>query len=160
MDGMSIGAVAAIRRALSERRTKPLATGRGTPERMAPFLRDTTPELHRPVREALVEALADAGRAASVLHRLRPHLSICPEELEPAALLARLARDAAGWWLQLVQFADGARVLGTLLDLATEAAPGFPRLGRVAAAFDAWDRALGFGWPSAWTLPGQPYGPD
>ena len=84
---------------------------------LGPLLRGQLPELHRPARDALMQALTHSA-AVGVFERLCPHLSICPVELAPARLLSRLRRDAAGTWLLLVQFADEAHVLGRLLDLA------------------------------------------
>ena len=115
------------------------------------LFRGLTSELHRPIRQALRTALTDDA-VAIVLARFRPHLSICPVELEPSSLLIRLSRDPAASWLQLVQFADRARTLGPLLDIAHQEAPSSPLLASVRETFHAWDRALGLGHSSAWTI--------
>lgn len=156
LDGGRLGNVAPMLRLFSETRVHlEMSDGPAANSGRALLLRDVTPELHRPAREALRQALPSTDRARTVLDRFRPLLSICPSELEPESLLARIARDPAGWWLQVVQFADQARVLGSLLDLAIEASPHVPRLTRVAATFHAWDAALGIGVPSAWTKQGR-----
>ena len=54
------------------------------------------------------------------------------------------------WFLALAQFADQARVLGTLLDEACDAAPEPHKLERVRDSYRKWDWALCGGHTSDW----------
>ena len=148
VDGNTLTRVSALADLTADRpENLPLQVPTG-PEAL--LFRGITSELHRPIRQALRIALTDEAVIAAVLTRFRPHLSICPVELEPKSLLIRLRRDSAAWWLQLVQFADRARTLGPLLDIAHQEAPDSPLLARVRDTFHVWDKALGLGHSSAW----------
>jgi hypothetical protein len=128
-------------------------TGRrdvGLSGRAALLLRGQTPEFHRPVSQVLREELSRSDQLGQMLKIFRGALSICPAELEPEALRQRLERDPSTWFLALVQFADRARVLGTLLDLACDAAPGRHKLDYVRASYRKWDIALCGGGTSDW----------
>jgi hypothetical protein len=117
------------------------------------LLRGLTPEFHRPVRQALREALTTPRQIENFLRRLRPAFSICPADLEPDVLLPRLQRDPAAWFLSLVQCADRARIMETMLNAAVAEAPEHEKLLRVRKSWIAWDRAIGNGQTSDWVLP-------
>jgi hypothetical protein len=129
------------------------------PEGIALLLRGITPEFHRPIRQALREALETEDQIRRFIEALRPSFGICPADLEPKEFTRLAMRDPAAYFLALVYFADNARLTGTLLDAAWEQAPGHPKLARVRAAWLAWDRALcGLG-TSDWIGAKQPEEP-
>jgi hypothetical protein len=114
------------------------------------LLRGTTPEFYRPVRQALREALTTPDQIAAFMARLRPAFTICPRDLEPDTFVPRAVRDPVTWFLALVQYADRARVMESLLDAATAEAPDHPKLRRICDAWRKWDLALGNDHPSGW----------
>lgn len=118
------------------------------------LLRGTTPELYRPVRQALREAFTGEEAIEAFAVRFRRHLTICPEDLEPSVFAPRAARDPVTWFLSIAQFADRARVLGALLDAALEVSQGHPKVRLVHKTWRAWDRALCGGLSSDWGASG------
>ena len=116
------------------------------------LLRGATPELYRPVRQALREALPHKEAIQAFAVHFRRHLTICPRDLEPAAFAQRAVRDPVTWFLSIAQFADRARVLGALLEEALLVSKGRSKLQLVHQAWQAWDRAIGGGISSDWGI--------
>ncbi|HKH48261.1 MAG TPA: ATP-binding protein [Thermoanaerobaculia bacterium] len=119
------------------------------------LLRGTTPEFYRPVRQALREALTSEPLIEELAVRLRRHLTICPEDLEPAVFVQRAVRDPVTWFLSIAQFADRARVLGALLKVALDVSR-HPKVRLLLLAWRAWDRALCGDISSDWGASGPP----
>jgi Trypsin-like peptidase domain/AAA ATPase domain len=130
-----------------------------TPEAAVILLRGTTPEFHRPVRQALRESMLNEDALRTVMTRFRKALSICPSDLEPDVFVPRAMRDPATWFLSLAQFADRARTMETLLDTALEHAPSNNKLVKVRESWIAWDRGICQGRSSSWqtSSPVTPY---
>jgi hypothetical protein len=123
-----------------------------TPAALALVFRGLTPEFHRPVRQALCEALTKPEQVQTFITDLRPAFSICPQQFEPETFARRALREPAVWFLSLAQFADRARVMETLLEAALRQAPEHEKLRRVRDAWIAWDRAICRGLTSDWLL--------
>jgi hypothetical protein len=119
------------------------------------LLRGMTQEFHRPVRQALREALTAREQIQGMMERFRPALSICPADLEPEAFVERALHDPANWFLSLAQFADRARSMEALLEAARAQAPGNDKLQRVHEAWLRWDRAICDGASSDWRVAGK-----
>lgn len=117
------------------------------------LLRGITPEFHRPVRQALCEALTTEPQIRGFMTRLRPALTLCPHDFEPDAFASRAAHNPQTWFLALVQCADRARVMEPLLTEALHEAPDHPKLRRVSEAWTEWDRAICQGASSMWAQP-------
>ncbi|NUB05204.1 ATP-binding protein [Azospirillum sp. Vi22] len=115
-------------------------------------LRGQTSELHRPARQALVEGFAGAGqdRLREVAQRWAALMTIRPLELELDAMVRRLTRNPMSGFLTLVQFADRARVLESLLREARRFALRPRKIERVLATLVDWDRAITGGRSSDW----------
>jgi hypothetical protein len=120
------------------------------PETAVILLRGTTPEFHRPVRQALRESMLNEDALRTVMTRFRQALSICPSDLEPDVFVPRALRDPATWFLSLAQFSDRARTMETLLDTALEQAPKNNKLVKVRESWIAWDRGICQGLSSSW----------
>jgi hypothetical protein len=150
LDGGPLDYVSQLWRELRRRVTVDVA-GR-TAEAKVLVLRGTTQEFYRPIRQALCEALTTEQQVAGFITRLRPAFSICPVDLEPSEFVPRALRDPTNWFLSLVQCADRARIIETLLDAALKEVPDHPKLRRVRESWVAWDRALGKGHSSDWIL--------
>jgi hypothetical protein len=126
------------------------------------LLRSTTIELHRPLRCTLAGALQEAGGHPWIkqftpvwraIVQTLEEMTIRPRELEPDMLVDLVFADALEWFGALVSYADRSRLLPALckrLKRIAAKTPARRRLRRVAAAFDAWDRALCAGASSAW----------
>ncbi|HYP04674.1 MAG TPA: ATP-binding protein [Bryobacteraceae bacterium] len=115
------------------------------------LLRGLTPEFYRPIRQALCEAInVRTAQIEGFMRQLRPAFTICPNDLEPEAFIPRVSATPTAWFLSLVQFADRARVIETLLDCAVGVAPDHEKLRRVRDAWIAWDRAICNGLTSDW----------
>lgn len=150
LDGLDGNRLGSLSRALRELRPLSfLLRLEASEPLLGTLLRGQFPELHRPARDALMQALS-RGQATEVFSQLRVHFTICPVEMVPDRLAARLRRDPPGTWLQLVQYTDQSRVLGRLLDIALLAAPETERLVRVRATLRVWEAAFGTG---DWSLP-------
>jgi hypothetical protein len=117
------------------------------------LLRGATPELHRPARQALVEALVE-DRYSAIPNRSSQErvmefaseafrlFSIKPAELNPKRFAARASADPQAAFLTFVQFADRARVLESALLVARTHAIDEGKIMRVVSALRAWDWAL------------------
>ncbi|MDA9393091.1 hypothetical protein WN73_21475 [Bradyrhizobium sp. CCBAU 45394] len=116
------------------------------------LLRGQTPELHRPAREALVEALGagPAGvrdqdymaRVRKFMVSIQPLFSVKPRELAPNWFASRAADDPKSAFLFLVEFADKARVLMGILDAALPLAVEPLKIMHVRSTLASWDTAL------------------
>jgi hypothetical protein len=118
------------------------------------LLRGSTPELYRPARQALVEALVenrhDAVPNRSTRERIQDFaseafklLTIRPAELNPRRFGSYAAADPQGALLTFVEFADRARVLESVLLVARSHAIDDTKIMRVVSTLRAWDWALG-----------------
>lgn len=122
------------------------------PAQAVQILRGLTPEIHRPLRHALVEAWdpsATSSREAIrniIVHTLRV-MSVRPTEFEEDVFWKRVESDPAVWFGAFVTFADRARVLPQMMDVIMRKSemisePKFAKLVRIAQIFRRWDRAL------------------
>jgi len=148
--GDTIKAMAALQKPLFVRAHAPT-----TPEEQAGvalLLRGQLGELHRPARQALVEAFAGVtpGTLREYITRVAHHLTVLPLDLEPETFVRRAREDAAGSFLNLVQYADRARVLESVLTDACAFVTQSPKLARVLTTLGVWDRALTGGVSSDW----------
>jgi hypothetical protein len=126
------------------------------------LLRGMTIEFHRPLATALAachkETRARDTKASfqplwRVIGGIQKAMTIRPRELDVLTLQELVASDAAEWFGAFVSYADRSRLLPVLCKrLARRAGktPAQRRLQRVAAAFQAWDKALCNGGSSGW----------
>jgi hypothetical protein len=117
------------------------------------LLRGTTPELHRPARQALVEALVD-NRYDTVPNRSTQErimefaasafklLTVRPAEFNARRFASRAVADPHTTFLTFVEFADRARVLESVLLVAQEHAIDDRKIMRVISTLRSWDWAL------------------
>ena len=116
------------------------------------LLRGLTPEIHRPLRHALVEAWnqsAASSREAvrNVIGHTLQVMSVKPIEFKEEVFWKRVESDPAIWFGAFVTFADRARVLPHMADAILRepgviSEPANVKLANVARIFQRWDRAL------------------
>ena len=126
------------------------------------LLRGLTPEIHRPLRHAFVDAwqpfrsgmalTAPQEIVRNVMEETRQSMSVMPIEFEKLQLGSLIQSDPAVWFGAFVSFADRARVLPQMTDAILRASsqysanspmpPPLEKLMRVARVFRRWDQAL------------------
>lgn len=122
-----------------------LSRGRGIQ-----LLRGLTPEIHRPLRHALVQAWNQSenlsrGAIRSIISDTMRVMSVTPADFKEEVFWKRLSSDPAIWFGAFVTFADRARALPYLMDAILRASGGSSKdskLVNVARMFERWDRAL------------------
>jgi hypothetical protein len=114
------------------------------PESLAYVLRGTTPELHGLLRNALVVLASHSDTCQALVAELHEETVLWPRELLGEQLTANLRRDAQRWCATLVEQADQAGLLPTVIRFLREERGR--EFAESAHLFGAYERLL-LAWP-------------